>query len=122
MIYLPGAVRASVLSLATLLLAIAAHAQTPLQSIDSPGGGHIVYGHVDGETTEAGAMGAVLRAMHRQYGDKPQVGKVFQVKGSGSSAVFFTLVKRNQGNMPIAGLVIAAKTGADSVEAALLSD
>ena len=122
MIYLPGAVRASVLSLATLLLANAAHAQTPLQSIDSPGGGHIVYGHVDGETSEAGAMGAVLRGMHRQYGDKPQVGKVFQVKGSGSSAVFFTLVKRNQGNMPIAGLVIAAKTGADSVEAALLSD
>src|ERR1700722_16999085 len=72
-----------------------------------------------GRTTEGGAMGAVLRSMHQQYGDKPKVGRVFQVKDSGSAAVFFTLSKRNQGNEPIAGLVIAAQTGPDRVEAAL---
>jgi len=50
------------------------------------------------------------------------VGRVFQVRGTHSAAVFFTLVKRNQGNARIAGLLIASQTGPDQVEAALLSD
>jgi hypothetical protein len=107
---------------AGMVPATRAIAQTALKTIENPGGGRIVYGRVDGQTSEGGAMGAVLRSMHQQYGDKPQVGRVFQVKDSGSAAVFFTLSKRNQGNAPIAGLVIAAQTGPDSVEAALLSD
>src|SRR5579872_5008401 len=57
-----------------------------------------------------------------QYADKPQVGKVFQVRGTNSVAVFFTLTKRNQGDMKIAGLLIAARTPANHVEAAVVSD
>ncbi len=97
-------------------------AQTGLKSLDGPKGGKIVYGNVDGQTTEAGAMGAVLRSLHSQYGDRPQVGKVFQVRGTNSDAVFFTLVKRNQGNEQIAGMLIASKVAADRVEAALVTD
>jgi hypothetical protein len=67
-------------------------------------------------------MGAVLRSLHTQYGDRPQVGKVFQVRGTNSVAVFFTLVKRNQGNLQVAGLLIVSKSTDGHLEAALVSD
>jgi hypothetical protein len=76
-----------------MLPATCAIAQTALKTIENPGGGRIVYGRVDGQTTEGGAMGAVLRSMHQQYGDKSSVSRVFQVNDSGSAAVFFTLAR-----------------------------
>ena len=111
-----------VVSLIASAAATSARAQSALRIIDNPGGGKIVYGRVDGETTEAGAMGAVLRSLHNQYGDRPQVGRVFQVRGTNSVAVFLTLVKRRQGNAQIAGMLIVSKLAADHVEAALVSD
>jgi hypothetical protein len=98
-----------------------ASSQTALKTVENPSGGKIVYGVVDGARSEAGAMGMILSSLHRQYGDRPQVGKVFQVRDSNSVAVFFTLIKRNQGNAPIAGMLIAAPSDA-GVEAALLTD
>src|ERR1700722_9024011 len=98
-----------------------AGSQTGLKSIDNPSGGKIVYGLVDGASSEAGAMGIILSSLHRQYGDRPQVGKVFQVRDSNSAAVFFTLIKRNQGDAPIAGMLIASP-GGTGFEAALLTD
>jgi hypothetical protein len=102
-------------------VSITACAQDGLKTIDNPSGGKIMYGQVNGQSTEAGAMGAVLHSLHTRYGDKPQVGKVFQVRGTNSDAVFFTLIKRNQGNAKIAGMLIACKS-ADHVEAALMTD
>ena len=99
-----------------------ARAQTGLKIIDNPGGGKIVYGPVDGAATEPAAMGAILRSLHKQYGDRPQVGRVFHVRGTKSVAVFFTLVKRAQGNAQVGGMLIVSKTGANRVEAALVSD
>jgi hypothetical protein len=92
-----------------------------LKTINNPGGGMIVYGPVDGQSTKAGAMGAILKNLHNQYGNRPQVGRVFRVKGTDSDAAFFTLEKK-QDNKRVAGLVIAAETGPNRVEAALLSD
>jgi len=103
-------------------LATSASAQTPLKTINNPGGGQIVYGTVDGQSTEPAAMGAILRSLHNQYGDRPEVGRVFRYKGTNSFAVFFTLVKRNQGNAQIAGLLIASRVSAGHVEAALVTD
>ena len=51
------------------------HRQSGLQSISPPQGGKIVYGQVDGQTTEAGAMGAVLRSLHDHLGDRPHKGR-----------------------------------------------
>jgi len=104
------------------LSAAATSAQTPLKTINNPGGGQIVYGTVDGQSTEPAAMGAILRSLHNQYGDRPEVGRVFRYKGTNSVAVFFTLVKRNQGNVQVAGLLIASKVSAGHVEAALVTD
>jgi hypothetical protein len=101
-----------------------ARAQDSLKTIDNPKGGKIVYGQVQGQSTEAGAMGAVLHSLHTKYGDKPQVGKVFQVRGTNSVAVFLTLIKHNEGKagMKIAGMLIASKTPNGHVEAALMTD
>jgi hypothetical protein len=100
-----------------------ARAQTPLKTIDNPDGGKIVYGQVDGANSQAAAMGAVLRTVHNQCGDKPQVGKIFQVRGTNSVAVFFTAVRRAQGdNKRVAGMVIATQSAPNHVEAALVTD
>ena len=100
----------------------APRAQTPLTTLQGTQGGMIVYGLVDGATTPAAAMARILRNVQNSCGDKPQVGRVFRVKGSNSDAVFFTVTNRAQGNQPIAGELIGAPTGSKTVEAALVSD
>ena len=97
-----------------------------LQTINPPDGGKIVYGQVDGQTTEAGAMGYILRNLHQSLGDRPKVGKLFDVHGTESVAVFFTVNRHDQGaGQParqVAGMIIATKVTSDHVEAALVSD
>jgi len=97
-----------------------------LKSIDPPAGGKIMYGQVAGQSTEAGAMGYILRNLHQNLGEKPQVGKLFDVKGTQSVAVFFSLSRHDQGAgkkpLQIGGLIIATKVSTDHVEAALVSD
>jgi hypothetical protein len=99
-----------------------AGAQTPLKTIDNPQGGRIIYGLVDGATSEAAAMSQVLRIVHTNCGERPQVGKIFKLRGTNSVAVFFTVVNHPQGNKQVAGMLIAAPSGPDQVEAALVSD
>jgi hypothetical protein len=93
-----------------------------LTTIDDPQGGKIVYGVVNGVTSQAAAMGSVLHSVHQQCGEKPQVGKPFRVRGSNSVAVFFTAVKRTQGNQAVAGMVIATEVTPTHFEAALVTD
>ena len=88
----------------------------------NPQGGNIVYGVVGGATTQAEAMGKVLRVVHNNCGEKPQVGKVFKVRGTNSDAVFFTVVNHPQGNKQVAGMVIATASGPNRMEAALVFD
>jgi hypothetical protein len=54
-----------------------------MKAIDNPGGGKIVYGQVQGQTSEAGAMAAVLRAVHQRYGDRHLTGHVDAQDGKG---------------------------------------
>lgn len=109
----------ALVSLCSLGLALA---QTPLTTVNNPGGGMIVYGKVDGASNEANAMGVILHSLHGRYGNRPQVGQVFRVRGTNSVAVYFTLTKRTQSNTVIAGMLIAARASSSDVEAALLSD
>jgi len=106
-------------------VAIGSHpavAQTPLKTINNPQGGKIVYGLMDGATTQAAAMSQVLRIVHNNCGEKPQVGRVFKVRGTDSVAVFLTVVNHPQGNKPKAGLLIASVAGPNRIEVALVSD
>ena len=97
-------------------------AQSPLQTINNPQGGTIVYGLVNGATSPATAMAQVLRSVHNSCGERPQVGRVFRVRGTNSDAVFFTVVNHPGGNVQVAGMLIAAPTGPNKVEAGLVSD
>jgi len=113
---------AAVLPILALWSAAAGNAQGGLKTIDPPGGGKIVYGQVAGQSTEAGAMGAVLKSLHTSLGDRPQVGKLFQVRGTESIAAFFSVTRRIGGTGQVAGLLIVAKVTTDRVEAALVTD
>jgi hypothetical protein len=116
---------------ATALVALVLGASAPplgaagdaaLTTIDVPGGGQVVYGGIDGQQTPQGAMALMLRSVHGHFGDRPQVSKVFQVRGSDSYAAFFTLVARNQGAKPIAGEVIVDVPKGRQAAGALLYD
>ena len=107
-------------------LSVLAVAQSGLKTMNPPQGGKILYGQAMGATTEAGAMAAVLRNIHASLGDKPRVGKLFEVRGSQSYAAFFNVSRHDQGagkpNMQVSGLLIATKVSSDHVEVALVSD
>jgi hypothetical protein len=105
-----------------MVAASSALAQTPIRTAEVPGGGTITYGTVDGATSEADAMGRVLRILHDRNGDRPQVGRPFQARGTISTAVLFTLVKRKQDNTQVRGMLIAARSGPQTYDAALLTD
>jgi hypothetical protein len=85
----------------TLLLPILSHAapikaQAGLKTINAAQGGKILYGQVQGQTMEAGAMAAVLHSLDQSLGERPQVGKLFDVRGTDSvsdcSSCFFSAV------------------------------
>ena len=107
---------------ALLAIASLANVQAALRNIDNPQGGKIVFGAIEGQNTEAGAMGAVLRSLHNQYGSRPTVGRLFQVRGTQSVAAFFTLEQSKQPGEQRAGLIIVTKVATDRVEAAVVSD
>jgi hypothetical protein len=82
-------------------------AKALLTTINAPQGGKIVYGPVIGATTQAAAMAKMLSTVHNNCGEKPQIGRVFQYTGSNSVGVFFTVTDHPDGNLPLAGMVIA---------------
>src|ERR1700732_125500 len=111
--------------IAVLAFTIAANADSGggLKTIDNPGGGQIVYGPLTNVTSMRDAMAAMLHNVHGHFGDKPHIGKLFQTKGSDSVATFFQLTAKNQGNKPIAGMVIVCiPEGAKDGAAAVLYD
>jgi hypothetical protein len=98
-----------------ILLSTAVIANAAMKTAETQGG-RVTYGTVDGQATESGAMGAVLKSLHTQYGDRPQVGRLFQVRGTQSVAAFFSV-----GNRHLAGMVIVTKVGANRVEAGMIT-
>ena len=98
------------------------HAQASQQGINNPDGSRVVYGPMEGATTPAAAMGIVLRTMHNNCGERPQVGKVFRVRGTNSDAIYFTVVNHSMGNKQRAGMIIAAPTGPNQVETGFVVD
>lgn len=97
-------------------------APTPLTTINGAQGGKIVYGAVAGATTQPAVLAKLLSTVHTNCGEKPQIGKVFQFTGTNSVGVFFTVTDHPEGNQPLAGLVIAAATGPNQAEGAMLYD
>ena len=106
---------------------LAAIAETPLTVIDMPQGGKIVYGKVADANTQAEAIASILRSLHKNCGEKPQVGKMFAIRGTGAAGLFFTVINRAAANEQLAGLILAAGSGvtpgdSQHIEAAVVSD
>jgi hypothetical protein len=97
-------------------------APTPITTLDAKQGGKISYGTVPGATTQAAAMSKILTGMQNTCGERPQIGKVFQFKGTKTVGVFFTVTDHSKGNKKVAGMVLSAASSPRQVEAALLSD
>lgn len=93
-----------------------------LKVINPPSGGRVVYGQIHGEKTESGAMGYILRSLHKEFDDRPQVSKLFQVKGTQSVALFFSLKNHFQKDTPLTGMAIVTKIATDHVEGAVIYD
>jgi hypothetical protein len=114
----------SVLSLLLLvgLGAQSAHAQANMLAISSSQTGKIFFGPVEGAASPAASMSAMLRIIHNNCGEKPQVGKVFKVRGTNSDAVFLTVVNHKMGDTPRAGLLIVTPSGPNQMEAGMVVD
>jgi hypothetical protein len=67
-------------------------------------------------------MSKFLSNVQNNCGEKPQIGKVFQFKGTKTVGVFFSVTNHTAGNKRIAGLVLSAASGPRQVEAAMLTD
>jgi len=120
--YVRFSISVIVVILLITIFALSTFSQTALKPVNSPEGGRILYGIVDGATTQAGGMAAVLRAVHNNCGERPLVGPVFKFRGTETVGVFFTVVNHPAGNVKVAGLLMAAMTGSQQVEAALVTD
>ncbi len=96
-----------------------------LKTIDNPGGGRIVYGPLADQSTMQGAMGEMLRSVHTEFGERPQIGNFFQTKGSNSVATFFSTHARKAGGgtTAIYGMVIVSmKDGSKPIGAVLYDE
>jgi len=96
--------------------------RTPLTRVDGPQGGKIAYGALDGAATQPAALAKLLNGVQAKCGEKPQIGRVFQFRGTNSVGVFFSVTDHSKANKQVAGLVIATATGPNQVEAAMLTN
>src|SRR5664279_2653200 len=76
-------------------VAASAESSDALKIINIPGGGQVVYGLLTAQNSMADAMVFMLKQVHGHFGDRPQIGKFFQARGSNSTAVFFNLTAKN---------------------------
>jgi hypothetical protein len=97
-------------------------AKTQLTTVDGAHGGKIVYGQSAGSASQTAVLINLLTRVHSLCGEKPQIGRVFQFKGTNSVGVFFTVTDHPERNMPLAGMVIAAATGPNQAEGAMIYD
>jgi len=99
-----------------------ARAEDALKTINNPGGGQIMYGPMGAQLSVQAAMGYMLRQIHGRYGDRPQVGRLFQDLSGQSLAAFFSVTAKNSGGQRIAGLVMVSVPRGGQPSAAVLTD
>jgi hypothetical protein len=103
-------------------LASARGADNSLKTIDYPGGGQIIYGPLPDQSSLKDALVMMLKNIHGHFGERPEIGKLFQTHGSDSIATFFTVTAKNQGGKHIAGLLIVAMPSGSKAAAGLIYD
>ena len=74
------------------------------------------------QSNKADALIYMLHQIHGKFGDKPQVGKLFQSRDGSSLATFFTLMAKNMGGSPVTGLLIITQHGNGVPQMGILYD
>ena len=97
-------------------------ARNEIKILDNPGGGQYAFGALTTQTNKADALIYMLHQIHGKFGDKPQVGKLFQSRDGSSLATFFTLTAKNMGGSPVTGLVIITQHGNAAPQMGILYD
>ena len=97
-------------------------ARSEIKILDNPGGGQYAFGAMSSQTNKADALIYMLHQIHRRFGDKPQVGKLFQSRDRSSLATFFTLTAKNMGGSPVTGLLIITQHGNGVPQMGILYD
>ena len=97
-------------------------AKNQIKILDNPGGGQYAFGPMTSQSTKADALIYMLHQIHGKFGDKPQVGKLFQSRDGSSLATFFTLTAKNMGGSPVTGLLIITQRGAGVPQMGILYD
>jgi predicted GNAT family acetyltransferase len=101
---------------------VAQPAKNEIKILDNPGGGQYAFGAMTSQSNKADAMIYILHQVHARFGDKPQVGKLFQSRDGSSLATFFTVVAKNMGGAPVTGLLIITQHGNDVPQMGILYD
>jgi predicted GNAT family acetyltransferase len=97
-------------------------AKSEIKILDNPGGGQYAFGAMTSQSNKADALIYMLHQIHGKFGDKPQVGKLFQSRDGSSLSVFFTLVAKNMGGSPVTGLLIITQHGNATPQMGILYD
>jgi hypothetical protein len=97
-------------------------AKAEIKILDNPSGGQYAFGALTSQSNKADALIYMLHQVHGKFGDKPQVGKLFQGRDGSSLATFFTLKAKNMGGQPLAGLVIIVQHGNGVPQMGILYD
>lgn len=92
------------------------------KTLANPGGGQVVYGPVSGEITLNGGMASMLRQVSAHFGNRPLVESLVRERNRDWLAAFFSVKAANDGNTPMAGLVIVAGASNAVPQGAILYD
>ena len=93
-----------------------------LRTVNNPSGGHVTYGIFDQDSTKQAAMVDMLRKVHANFGDKPQIGQFFESKQGETVGTFFTVTAKKQNNKPVAGMILVTMPAGLKPSAACLYD
>jgi hypothetical protein len=97
-------------------------AKSEIKILDNPGGGQYAFGAMTSQSNKADALIYMLHQIHGRFGDKPQMGKLFQSRDGSSLATFFTLTAKNMGGSPVTGLLIITQHGNGVPQMGILYD
>lgn len=97
-------------------------AKSEIKILDNPGGGQYAFGAMTSQSNKDDALIYMLHQIHEKFGDKPQLGKLFQSRDGISLATFFTLTAKNMGGSPVTGLLIVTQHGKGVPQMGILYD
>lgn len=103
-----------------LLIFASAHAE--MHRIDSPGGGTIKVGTLDGQPTPQQAMGTMLQRIGQSLGNRPQLGRGMRDASGHTLAVFFNVQTKNSPGKTVSGLLIVAAAPGQETSVAVMTD